>query len=66
MAEPAAADVEALQSCNRFLLKYARCIQSFERQEIVPKQITCFRDSEFAGYLHAEQEEYEFLHFFEW
>ena len=36
-------------ACTRFLLKYPRCIQSFERQEIVPKQITCFSDSNFSG-----------------
>ena len=43
------ADVEALKRCIRFLLKYPRCIQSFERQEIVPKQIICHSDSNFAG-----------------
>ena len=37
MAEPATADVEALKRCIRFLLKYPRCIQSLERQEIVPQ-----------------------------
>ena len=49
MAGPTTADVEALKRCIRFLLKYPRRIQSFERQEIVHKQITCFSDSNFAG-----------------
>ena len=53
MAGPTTADVEALKRCFRFLLKYPRCIQSFERQEIVPKQITCFSDSNFAGCLQS-------------
>ena len=53
MAEPTTADVEALKRCIRFLLKYPRCIQSFERQEIVPKQITC--DSNFAGCLQSRK-----------
>ena len=42
-------NVEALKRCIRFLLKYRRCIQSFETRSIVPKQITCFSDSNFAG-----------------
>ena len=45
MAEPTKAYVEALKKRIRFLLKYPRYIQSFERQEIGPKQITCFSDS---------------------
>ena len=49
MAEPTTADVEALKRWIRFLLKYPLSIQSFERQEIVPQQITCFSDSNFAG-----------------
>ena len=49
MAGPTTADVEALKRCIRFLLKYPRCIQSFGRQEIGTKQITCFSDSNFAG-----------------
>ena len=44
MAEPTTADVEALKRCIRFVLKYPRWIQSFE---IVPKQITCYSDSNF-------------------
>ena len=55
MAEPTTADVEALKRCTRFLLKYPRCIQSFERQEIVPKQITCYSDSNFAGCLQSRK-----------
>ena len=55
MAEPTTADVEALKRCIRFLLKYPRCIQSFERQEIVPKQITCYSDSNFAGCLQSRK-----------
>ena len=52
MVEPATADVvEALKKCIRFLLKSQRCVQSFERQEIVRKQITCNSDSNFAGCL---------------
>ena len=54
-AEPTTADVEALKRCIRFLLKYPRCIQSFERQEIVPKQITCYSDSDFAGCLQSRK-----------
>ena len=53
MAEPTTADVEALKRCIRFLLKYPRCIQSFERQESVPEQITCYSDSNFAGCLQS-------------
>ena len=45
MAEPTAADVEALK----------RCIQSFEGQEIVAKQITCYSDSNFAGCLQSRK-----------
>ena len=45
MTEPTTADVEALK----------RCIQSFERQEIVPKQITCYSDSNFAGCLQSRK-----------
>ena len=37
MAGPATADVEALKRCIRSLLKYPRCIQSFERQDVVPQ-----------------------------
>ena len=48
MSEPTTADVEALKRCIRFQLKYQRCIQSFERQEIVLKQITCYSGSNFA------------------
>ena len=55
MAEPTTADVEALKRCIRFLLKYPRCTQSFERQEIVPKQVTCFSDSNFAGCLQSRK-----------
>ena len=55
MAEPTTADVKALKRCIRFLLKYPLCIQSFERQEIVPKQITCFSDSNFAGCLQSRR-----------
>ena len=55
MAEPTTADVEALKRCIRFLLKYPRCIQSFERQEMVPKQITCYSDSNFAGCLQSRK-----------
>ena len=55
MAEQTTADVEALKRCIRFLLKNPRCIQSFERQEIVPKQITCFSDSNFAGCLQSRK-----------
>ena len=51
MAEPTTADVEAQKRCIRFLLKYQRCIQSIERQEILPKQLTCFSNSNFAGCL---------------
>ena len=55
MAEPTTADVEVLKRCIRFLPKYPRCIQSFERQEIVPKQITCYSDSNFAGCLQSRK-----------
>ena len=55
MAEPTTADLEALKRCIRFLLKYPRCIQNFERQEIVPKQITCYSDSNFAGCLQSRK-----------
>ena len=55
MAEPTTVDVEALKSRVRFLLKYTRCIQSFERQEIVPKQITRHSDSNFAGCLQSRK-----------
>ena len=55
MAEPTTADVQALKRCIRFLLKYPRCIQSFKRQEIVPKQITCYSDSNFAGCLQSRK-----------
>ena len=55
MAEPTTADVEALKRCIRFLLKYPRCIQSFERQEVVPEQITCHSDSKFAGCLQSRK-----------
>ena len=51
MAEPTTVDVEALKRCIRFLLKDPRCIQSFERQEVVPKQITYYSESNFAGCL---------------
>ena len=54
-AEPTTADVEALKRCIRFLLKSPRCIQSFERQETVPKQITCYSDSNFAGCLQSRK-----------
>ena len=60
MAEPTTADVEALKRCIRFLLKYPRCIQSFERQQIVPKQITCLQRLKLCR-MSAEQEEHEFL-----
>ena len=63
MAESTTADVEALKICIRFSLKYPRCIQSFEKQEIVPKQITCFSDSKLRR-MFAEQEEHEFLFVF--
>ena len=55
MAGFATADVEALKRCIRFLLKYPRCIQSFERQDVVPKQITCFSDSNFASCLQSRK-----------
>ena len=55
MAEPATADVGALKKCIRFLLNYPRCTQSLERQEIVPKQITCHSDSNFAGCLQSRK-----------
>ena len=55
MAGPATDDVEALKRCIRFLLKFPRCIQSFERQDVVPKQITCFSDSNFAGCLQSRK-----------
>ena len=55
MAEPTTADVEALKRCVRSWLKYPRSIQSFERQEIVPKQITCYSDSNFAGCLQSRK-----------
>ena len=55
MAEPTTADVEALKRCIRFLVKYPRCIQSFERQEIVPKQITCYSESNFTGCLRSRK-----------
>ena len=34
VAEPTTAGLEALKRCIRLMLKYPRCIQSFERQEI--------------------------------
>ena len=55
MAEPTTADVEALKRCIRFLVKHPRFIQSFERQEIVPKQITCYSDSNFARCLQSRK-----------
>ena len=55
MAEPTTADVEALKRCIRFLLKHPRCIQIFERQESVPKQITCYIDSIFVGCLQSRK-----------
>ena len=55
MAEPTTTDVEPLKRCVRFLLKYPRCIQSFERQEVVPKQITCFSDSNIDGCLQSRK-----------
>ena len=55
MTEPTMADVDALKRCIRFLLKYPRCIQSFERREIVPKQITCHSDSNFPGCLQSRK-----------
>ena len=55
MAEPTTAGLEALKRCMRFLLKYPRCIQSFERQEMVPKQITCYSDSNFGGCLQSRK-----------
>ena len=51
MAEATTVDVEALKRWIRLL---TRCIQSFERQEIVSKQITCFS-------MLAESQEHEFL-----
>ena len=59
MAEPTTADVEAPKRCIRVLLKYPRCIQSFERQEIVFK-ITCYSDCKLCR-MSAEQEEHEFM-----
>ena len=53
--KPPTADVGALVRCIRFLLKYPRCTQSFERQYTVPKQITCHRDSNFAGCLQSRK-----------
>ena len=41
-------NVEALKRCTSFLLKCRRCFQSFETRSIVPMQITCFSDSNFA------------------
>ena len=41
--------------CIRFPLKYPRCIQRFERQEIVPEQITRYSDSNFAGCLQSRR-----------
>ena len=55
MAEPTTADAEALKRCIRFLFKYRRCVRSFERQEIVPKQITCYTNSNFAGCLQSRK-----------
>ena len=40
MAGRRKADLEALKRFIRFLLKYPRWIQSFERQEIVPSLVT--------------------------
>ena len=53
MAGPTTADVEALKRCIRSLLKYPRCIQSFERQDIVSRQITCFSDSNLSSCLQS-------------
>ena len=55
IAEQTTVDVEALKRCIRFLLKYPRCIQSFERQEIAPKQINLYSDSNFAGCLQSSK-----------
>ena len=56
LAEPTTANAEAPKRCIRFLLKYPRCIQSFERQEIVPKQIMCYSDSKnLAGCLQSRK-----------
>ena len=48
-------EIDGGTKCIRFLLKYPRCIQSFERQEIVPKPITCYSDSNFAGCLQSRK-----------
>ena len=53
------ADKEPMKRYIRFFLKYLRCIQSFERQEIVPKQIMLQRLK--LCQIPAEQEEHEFL-----
>ena len=44
MAEPTTVCVEALKRCICFQFKYPRCIciQSFERQDVVPRQIMCY------------------------
>ena len=42
MAKVTTATVEALKKCIRFLLKYPRCIQCFEKQEIVLKHFLKF------------------------
>ena len=51
MADPTTTGVEALKRCIRLLLKYPRYIQ----KEIVPKQITCYSDSNFAGCLQSRK-----------
>ena len=66
MAGPATADVEALKKCIRFLLKYPRCIQSFERQDIVPKQINHLLQCLKLRWLLARPQHHEFLQNIQW
>ena len=41
--------------CTRFFLKYPRCIQGFEQQETITKQVTCFSGSSFAGCIQSRR-----------
>ena len=60
MAEPTTADVEARKRCIRFLLKYPRCIQSFERQENCAQADHVLQRFKFCR-MSAEPEKHEFL-----
>ena len=60
MAESTTADVEALKRCIRFLLKYPRCIQSFERRGDCAQADHVLQRLKLCQ-MSAEQAEHEFL-----